>query len=432
VYGALQKFSRHHDFVAQSPHTIEGNWFERLPAIRRPPTFHGGGPPWPVGSRLEVATENMNVDVKDIYLQSTRHFLGPILPLLDDPSVSEILINGPDTIFFERAGRLIRSEFSFPSQAVLMAAARNIAEYSGRAIDEDNHSMDARLPDGSRVHAIIPPSSRSGVCLSVRKFNRSTFDLDQLVQWGSLTDELREFLALAVLLHRNIVIAGGTGSGKTSLLNALSAEIPESERIVVIEDSSELQLRQPHAIYLEAQPARPEGGGAVTIRDLFVDSLRMRPDRIVVGEVRRGEALDLIQSMISGHAGAMTTVHATTARDAAIRLETLSLMSDVAIPAHVARIQVASAVQLVVQIARCRDGSRKIQAVSECLGTDQNGEYLFQDLYRLTSSGLDGEGRLVGAVEPTGIRPTFADLPWRMGYGDRVQLTKHLFPPPSP
>jgi pilus assembly protein CpaF len=216
------------------------------------------------------------------------------------------------------------------------------------------------------------------------------------------------------------------------LLNALSAEIPESERIVVIEDSSELQLRQPHTVYLEAQPARPDGGGAVTIRDLFVDSLRMRPDRIVVGEVRRGEALDLIQSMISGHAGALTTVHATTAHDAAIRLETLSLMSDVTIPAHVARLQVASAVQLVVQIARFRDGSRRIQAVSECLGTDQDNEYLFQDLYRLATSGLDEEGRISGELEPTGLRPTFADLPWRMGYGDRVQLTQHFFQESSP
>ena len=313
---------------------------------------------------------------KDIYQETTRHFLAPVLPLLDDPTVSEVLINGHETVFFERHGRLERSELTFPSHAALLAAARNIAEYVGRSIGGDNHSMDARLPDGSRVHIVVPPSSRNGICVSIRKFQRSTFDLEKLVERGSLSDESREFLSLCVCMHRNLVVAGGTGSGKTSLLNALSTEIPATERIVVIEDSSELQLNQTHTVYLEAQPARPDGGGQVTIRDLFVDSLRMRPDRIVVGEVRRGEALDLVQSMISGHSGAMTTVHATTARDAAIRLETLCMMSDVAIPVHVARVQVASAIQLVVQIARFSDGSRRVRAISECLGTDANNEYL--------------------------------------------------------
>ena len=230
-----------------------------------------------------------------------------------------------------------------------------------------------------------------------------------------------------MLLHKNMVIAGGTGSGKTSLLNALSAEIPENERIVVIEDSSELQLNQPHTVYLEAQPARPDGTGRVTIRDLFVDSLRMRPDRIVVGEIRRGEALDLVQSMISGHAGSLTTVHATTANDAAIRLETLSLMSDVALPVHVARTQVASAIQLVVQISRFLDGSRKLRAISECLGLDDKGNYRFQDLYRFEARGLNAEGRLMGELLPTGVVPTFADEVGQMGYQDRVKLTRKLF-----
>jgi pilus assembly protein CpaF len=224
-----------------------------------------------------------------------------------------------------------------------------------------------------------------------------------------------------------MVIAGGTGSGKTSLLNALSAEIPEYERIVVIEDSSELQLNQPHTVYLEAQPARPDGTGRVTIRDLFVDSLRMRPDRIVVGEIRRGEALDLVQSMISGHAGSLTTVHATTATDAAIRLETLSLMSDVALPVHVARMQVASAIQVVVQIGRFLDGSRKLRAISECLGLDEKGNYRFQDLYRFDARGLDADGRLQGELLPTGVMPTFADEAAQMGYQDRVKLTRRLF-----
>jgi pilus assembly protein CpaF len=368
-----------------------------------------------------------DMETKDIYRETVRHFLGPVLPLLDDPSVTEILINGHQTVYFERDGRLHRSELAFPNAALLIAAARNIAEYTGRSIDDDNHSMDARLPDGSRVHVIVPPSARNGVCISIRKFKQSTFNLSSLVATGSMSDEVREFLSLAVLLHKNTVIAGGTGSGKTSLLNALSAEIPEHERIVVIEDSSELQLHQPHTVYLEAQPARPDGTGRVTIRDLFVDSLRMRPDRIVVGEIRRGEALDLVQSMISGHAGSLTTVHATTANDAAIRLETLSLMSDVALPVHVARTQVASAIQLVVQISRFLDGSRKIRAISECLGLDDKGNYRFEDLYRFEAGGLDAEGRLQGEIRPTGIVPTFAEEVAQMGYQDRVDLTRKLF-----
>ena len=364
---------------------------------------------------------------RNIYQESTRHFLAPVVPLLDDPNVSEIMINGPDTIYFEQSGRISRAEAAFPSEGTLLAAARNIAEFVGRSLDADNHSLDARLPDGSRVHVIVPPSARNGVCISIRKFHNDSFDLNKLVEWNSLSAEAAEFLSLCVELHRNIVIAGGTGSGKTSLLNALSAEIPIHERIVVIEDSSELQLQQPHAVYLEAQPARPDGSGQVSIRDLFVDSLRMRPDRIVVGEVRRGEALDLVQSMISGHSGAMTTVHATTARDAAVRLETLSMMSDVALPAHVARLQVASALHLVVCINRQSDGSRRIESISECLGTDANGQYSFEDLYRFISTGRDSEGRITGSLSACGNRPTFAAMPNQLGLIERVDLTKHLF-----
>jgi pilus assembly protein CpaF len=371
------------------------------------------------------------METRDIYSETVRHFLEPVLPLLDDPSVTEILINGHRTVYFERDGKLNRADMAFPSSSLLMAAARNIAEYTGRSIDDDNHSMDARLPDGSRVHVIVPPSARNGVCVSIRKFKKSTFNLDSLVDSGSMSDEGKEFLGLCVLLHKNLVIAGGTGSGKTSLLNALSAEIPENERIVVIEDSSELQLHQPHTVYLEAQPAKPDGTGRVTIRDLFVDSLRMRPDRIVVGEIRRGEALDLVQSMISGHAGSLTTVHATTATDAAIRLETLSLMSDVALPVHVARMQVASAIQVIVQISRFLDGSRKIRAITECLGLDDKGNYRFQDLYRFEAEGLNAEGRLLGELHPTGAVPTFADEVGQMGFEDRVHLTRKLFPASS-
>ena len=362
-----------------------------------------------------------------IYEETVRHFLAPVGKLLDDDEVTEILINGHDIIYFERGGQLEKSDLTFASQSALLAAARNIAEYSNRNIGGADHSMDARLPDGSRVHAIVPPSARNGVCISIRKFKQSTFDLGKLVDWGSLTHEAKEFLSLAVLSHKNTVIAGGTGTGKTSLLNALSSEIPAEERIIVIEDSSELQLKQPHTVYLEAQPPRPDGTGQVTIRDLFVDSLRMRPDRIVVGEVRRGEALDLIQSMISGHSGSLTTVHATTANDAAIRLETLSMMSDVAIPAHVARVQVASAIHLVIQIRRYRDGSRKIYSISECTGLDAQYNYRFEDIYRFEAVGNDSGGQVQGQLNWTGYQPSFRQEPLAMGYSDRIDLTSQLF-----
>jgi pilus assembly protein CpaF len=367
------------------------------------------------------------MDSKDVYEKTIRYFLTPIAPLLDDPDVSEVLINGPRQIYYEKRGRLHLSDLQFQGEQFLMAAARNIGEFVDRYIGNGRHSMDARLPDGSRVHVIVPPSSRGGTCISIRRFKKSTFSLDSLVEFGSLTAEAAEFLRIAVILHKNTVISGGTGTGKTSMLNALSAAIPEHERIIVIEDSSELQLAQPHTVYLEAQPPQPDGTGAVSIRDLFVDSLRMRPDRIVVGEVRRGEALDLIQSMISGHAGSLTTVHANSARDAAVRLETLSLMSDVSLPVYVARAQVASAIHLVLQIRRLGDGSRRVHAVSECLGLDEANNYILHDLYRFDATGRDDEGRVIGQLNWTGRQPSFAAEVEQLGHGDEVKLTKLLF-----
>lgn len=367
------------------------------------------------------------MDQKTIYEQATRHFLAPVAPLLDDPEVTEVLINGPETVYFEKAGKLCRSECRFQSEAALTAAARNIAEYVNRPLGDDCHSMDARLPNGSRVHVIIPPASRQGTCISIRKFKKSTFTLETLIELNALTAEAAEFLEICVRLHKNIVVAGGTGTGKTSMLNALSAAIPSTERIVIIEDSSELQLHQPHSVYLEAQPPRPDGRGAVTIRDLFVDSLRMRPDRIIVGEVRRGEALDLIQSMISGHAGALTTVHASSPRDAATRLETLSLMSDVVIPVHVARMQVASALHLVLQIGRLSDGSRRVQAISELVGLDEQGNYCFHEIFLFRAQGVDGDGTVLGALEATGVRPTFTAEPFAHGMAPAVKLCGSIF-----
>lgn len=326
--------------------------------------------------------------IQDIYSRTTRRFLGPVVHLLDDPEVTEVLINGPASVYAERRGRLtLEAEARFDSEAELMAAARNIAEFAGRPLHAQTHSVDARLPDGSRVHLILPPCSRAGVCVSIRKFNTAKLSLEQLVDLATMTQQAADCLSDAVRRHRNLVVSGGTGSGKTSLLNALSAEIEPAERIVVIEDSSELQLQQPHTVYLESRPADQSGLGEVTIRDLFVDSLRMRPDRILVGEVRRGEALDLIQSMVSGHRGAMTTVHASTPRDAMVRLETLSLMGGVQMPAHVARSQVASAIDLVVQINRHGDGSRRISHITACHGLNEThdavaADYELEDIYR--------------------------------------------------
>lgn len=367
----------------------------------------------------------------NIYERTLRHFLAPILPYLDDEEVSEVMVNGPNQIYYERGGKVRPSDTKFTDSATLMAAVQNIAEFVNRRIDEDHHSMDARLPDGSRVHVVIPPSSRQGICLTIRKFRQATFDLGSLVDCGSMTLEAAEFLGLCVMLHKNVVISGGTGTGKTSMLNALSSAIPTSERIVVIEDSSELRLNQTHTVYLEAQPARPDGRGEVTIRDLFVDSLRMRPDRIIVGEVRRGEALDLIQSMISGHAGALTTVHANTARHAVSRLETLCLMSDTELPVYVARNQVASAIDIVVQLTRCSDGSRRVFAISQSLGLSEQEKYQWRDLFTFQSAGVDDEGRVLGELVATGEQPTFASEPYQMGLGGRVRAAENLFHDPT-
>jgi pilus assembly protein CpaF len=330
---------------------------------------------------------------EQIYQKTLRHFFQPVEDLLfEKPEVTEVLINGPDRIYCESGGKLHLTDRRFDSEESLEMAVRNLAEYVGRRLDEHNHSMDARLPppEGFRVHAIIPPASRAGICLSIRKFGRKNeTTLDWMVSKGSLTPEVAEYLRLMVACHRNIVVSGGTGSGKTSLLNALSFAIDERERIVVIEDSSELRLAQEHTVYLEAKQPGPDGKGGVTIRNLFVDSLRMRPDRIIVGEVRRGEALDLIQSMLSGHDGALTTVHASNPLLALVRLETLCLMSDVALPVYVARAQVAHAIQVVVQIARMQDGSRRVTGISEGAGLAKGERYRMRKIFEM-KPGLQG------------------------------------------
>jgi pilus assembly protein CpaF len=362
-----------------------------------------------------------------IFEASVGYFLTPIRGFLEDPTVTEVMVNGFNEVYVERRGKLEYTDARFSSEDSLLSAVHNIAQYVGREIDENRPILDARLPDGSRVHAIIPPSARRGTYLTIRKFSREIMNLDELVRLGSMSAAAREFLQICVRLHKNIVVSGGTGTGKTSLLNALSTSVPDEERIVVIEDSSELRLNQPHCLYLESQQADAYGQGELTIRQLFKASLRMRPDRIIVGEVRSGEALDMIQSMISGHAGSMTTVHASTPRDALVRLETLSLMSDVSLPVYVARAQVASAIHLIVQLARfSEDGSRRITRISEVFGLD--GErYQTQDLLVLRMHGKTRAGKLIAEMEPTGTLPTFCHEVYEQGIDDRVQLTAGLW-----
>jgi pilus assembly protein CpaF len=363
-----------------------------------------------------------------IFEASVKYFLAPIASLLDDESITEIMVNGCDDIYIERRGRLEYTGLQFESEDALLTAIHNIAQWVGREITDEHPVLDARLPDGSRVHAIIPPSSRRGTCLTIRKFARQILTLDDFVRFGSVSEIGKEFLELCIRLRKNILIAGGTGTGKTALLGAMSRAIPEEERIIVIEDTSELRLMQRHCIYLEARHADASGHGALDVRELFRNSLRMRPDRIIVGEVRGGEALDMIQSMLSGHAGSLSTIHADHARDALIRLETLSLMSDIEIPIYVARAQVAAAIHLVVQIARfSEDGSRKITRISEASGLDDGNQYVVRDLFVSRMNGRSDDGRLLASLEPTGEKPTFAKEPYEHGFEKAIHLTNALW-----
>jgi len=382
--------------------------------------------------RASQAQASVSMSREAIFQASVRYFLQPILAFLDDESVSEIMVNGHDDIYIERNGRLEHTDAKFASEDALLSAVHNVAQWVGREITDQRPVLDARLPDGSRVHAIVPPSARRGTYLTIRKFTREALTLDDFVRFGSLSEAAKEFLELCVLLRKNVIISGGTGTGKTSLLGAMSRAIPESERIVVIEDTSELRLIQRHCLYLEARPADAKQRGGLSVRQLFIQSLRMRPDRIIVGEVRAGEALDMIQSLISGHSGSMSTVHANTARDALVRLETLCLMSDVEVPVYVARAQVASAIHLIVQLARfSEDGSRKVTRITEVCGLDEQNRFVTQDLFVSQFRGKRRDGRLIVDLVPTGAKPTFAAEPYGQGLGERIRLTEPLWTRPQ-
>ncbi len=334
---------------------------------------------------------------------------GPLQPLLDDPSVSEIMVNGPDMIFVERAGKLTLTTSRFRSEEQLRRVIEKIVSRVGRRIDESSPLVDARLEDGSRVNAIIPPLAVSGSTLTIRKFSADPLTVDDLVRFGSLSPEMAQLLEACVAAHLNILVSGGTGTGKTTLLNVLSSFIPEDERIVTIEDAAELQLQQAHVVRLESRPANIEGRGEITIRDLVKNSLRMRPDRIVVGECRGGEALDMLQAMNTGHDGSLTTVHANAPRDAIARLETLVLMAGMDLPLRAIREQIASAIDVVVQLTRLRDGTRRVTHITEVQGME--GEIVtMQDAFVFDyAAGVDADGRFLGKPVSTGVRPRFVD-----------------------
>jgi pilus assembly protein CpaF len=334
---------------------------------------------------------------------------GPIEQYLRDPSVSEIMVNGPDRIFVERSGLLQAVDARFLDAMHLRRTIDKIVARVGRRVDESSPMVDARLPDGSRVNAVIAPIALDGPVLTIRKFASDPFTVDDLVSFRTFTAPVADFLRLCVVGRLNVLVAGGTGSGKTTTLNVMSGFIPAGERIVTIEDAAELQLRQPHVVRLESRPANSEGRGEVTIRDLVRNALRMRPDRIVVGEVRDGAALDMLQAMNTGHDGSITTVHANSPRDGLARLETMVLMAGVELPIRAIREQVSSALELVVHQARLRDGSRRIVAISEVLGME--GDIItLQDLFVFDwNAGRDEQGRFLGTLRPTGLRPRFAD-----------------------
>ena len=333
--------------------------------------------------------------------------LGPLEHLLADPSVSEVMVVDPRTIFVERNGRCVRSSLSFTDDERVRAVIERIVTPLGRRIDESSPLVDARLPDGSRVNAIIKPLALRGACITIRKFPKSALGLEHLVGFGTLTASMARFLARSVAAKKNIVVSGGTGSGKTTLLNALSANIPEEERIITIEDAAELQLNQEHVVSLETRPANLEGKGAYTIRDLVKNALRMRPDRIIVGECRGGETLDMLQAMNTGHEGSLTTVHANSPAEACARLETLSLMAGLDLPARAIREQIATSVHLVVQQRRLQDGSRKITAISEVDGIGKDGRLLQRPLYLFNQEGIGGHGEVLGQHEASGYLPSF-------------------------
>jgi pilus assembly protein CpaF len=355
---------------------------------------------------MPLSTSERDRLVNDV--QHELFGLGPLEPLLADPTISDILVNSYRKIYVERRGKLEVTNVAFKDDEHLMRVIERIVSSVGRRIDESSPMVDARLRDGSRVNAIIPPLSIDGPVLSIRRFGAEPLRMNMLIENKALTRDIADMLQMCVAARLNVLISGGTGAGKTTLLNALSAYIPEDERIVTIEDSAELQLQQPHVVRLETRPPNIEGKGEVTQRDLVRNALRMRPDRIVIGEVRGGEAIDMLQAMNTGHDGSLTTVHANTPRDALSRLETMIQMTGMRLSDRAMRQQMASAIDLVVQIARLSDGTRRLTSIAEITGME--GETItMQEIFLFERTGVDAQGQVIGRFKPTGIRPRFAE-----------------------
>ena len=342
----------------------------------------------------------------DVFNEAMR--LGPLEELLADESVTEIMVNGPEKVYVERGGKLQLSDCQFSDDASVMAVIERIVAPLGRRIDESQPYVDARLADGSRVNAIIAPLALSGPTITIRKFAKKALTPEDFIRFGTWTADAAAFMNICVRLRKNIIVAGGTGSGKTTLLNLLSGYIPETERIVTVEDAAELRLQQPHVVRLEARPPNIEGKGAVTIRDLVKNCLRMRPDRIIVGECRGGEALDMLQAMNTGHDGSLTTVHANSPRDVISRLETMVLMSGMDLPSRAIREQIQSAVDIIIHESRMGDGSRKVTAITEVTGMEGN-QIVMQDIFAFVQTGVGPDGRILGEMKPTGAVPTWLD-----------------------
>jgi pilus assembly protein CpaF len=348
---------------------------------------------------------------RDAMVEEIRHELfglGPLEPLLADTSISDILVNSPHRIFIERGGRLERAGVAFNDNDHVMRVIERIVSSVGRRIDESSPMVDARLPDGSRVNAVIPPIALDGPMLSIRRFGKTPLTMDALLEKNALTAEMAAMFAMCVKAKLNILISGGTGAGKTTLLNALSAYIPEYERIITIEDSAELMLQQPHVARMETRPRNIEGRGEITQRDLVKNALRMRPDRIVIGEVRGGEAIDMLQAMNTGHDGSLTTIHANTPRDALLRVETMIQMAGLRLSERAMRQQIASAIDLIVQVTRLSDGTRRITSICEMMGMERT-QILLQEVFGYERKGMDENGRVIGRFRPAGVIPRFAE-----------------------
>jgi pilus assembly protein CpaF len=353
--------------------------------------------------------------------------LGPLRPLIDDDSLTEIMVNGPDMVYVERKGKILLTDVRFENEDHLMRVIETIVSSVGRRIDARTPLCDARLLDGSRVNAAVPPVALDGPLLTIRKFSKDPYQVSDLIGFGTLTQEGASFIQACVLARANIIVSGGTGTGKTTLLNVCSGFIPIDERIVTIEDAAELQLHQEHVCRMESRPPDVNGELRIGIRDLVINSLRMRPDRIIVGECRGGEALDMLQAMNTGHDGSLTTIHANSPRETLGRLETLVLMAGMDLPLKAIRQQVAGAINLIIQLARLKDGSRKVVSVSEVVGME--GETItMQEIFKFESQGADATtGRIVGEFNPTGIRPRIIDRLFDMGIPLPPRLAE-LFP----